>query len=307
MMNKYYPETLKTLPIWALWRIEADPKGRPTKVPYSAHSNRRASSIDPATWGTFSQVMNRFRTRPGFYNGISLMITKDYELVFIDIDHCIDDDGVMNETAADIIGAFSGQYIEYSQSGSGVHIITKGKIPRSFKNSRNGVEMYNDKRFCALTGDVLEEADPYVNQPAIDFVFKKYKTPEHIVKRVISQNTALQKDDKWVIERASSRNNKFSLLYSGNWQAAGYSSQSEADLSLCIILAFWTDGNTEQIDRLFRSSGLYRQKWDRDDYREATIQKALDCTIETYSSWTRRKNVERGDRFDRALSERWDR
>lgn len=307
MIDRYYPESYKKLPIWALWRIEADSKGRPTKVPYSAHSNRRASSIDPNTWGTFGQVTNRFRSRPGYYSGISMMISKDYGLVFIDIDHCIDDDGVMNETAADIIGAFTDQYIEYSQSGTGIHIITKGFIPRSFKNSRNGVEMYADKRFCALTGNAIGKGEPTENQFAIDYVFKKYKTPDREAKRVITQNTVLQMDDNKVIKLASGRNNRFGLLYAGDWQAAGYGSQSEADLSLCNILAFWTDCNIEQIDRIFRASGLYRPKWERDDYRGSTIQKALESTIETYSSWTHKKNVERGNKLDRALSEKWDR
>lgn len=305
--TKYYPESLKILPIWVLWRIEADQKGRQTKVPYSPHGSRRASSTDPKTWGTFSQVMDRFRSRPGFYNGIGLVISKDYGLVFIDIDHCIDKDGAMSEAAADIIESFTDQYIEFSQSGSGIHIITKGEIPRSFKNSQNGVEMYADKRFCAMTGNSLGKGEPTEEQFSIDYVFQKYKTPDREVKRVIAQNTALQKDDKWVIDHASKCNKYFSLLYSGDWSAAGKYSQSEADLSLCIILAFWTDCNTDQMDRIFRSSGLYREKWERADYREATIQAALYYTTETYSNWTRRKCIERGNNFDRALSERWDR
>ena len=308
MQNKtYYPESLKTLPIWALWRIETDPKGRKTKVPYSPHYNGKASSTDPRTWGTFNQAMKKFRSRPDFYSGISLVMSKYYDLVFIDIDHCIDKDGVMNETAADIVGSFPGQYIEYSQSGSGIHIIARGTIPKNFKNPNNGVEMYSSARFCALTGNVLTEDDPVEDQVNIDYVYKTYKTPEREAKRVITQNRALQRDDKWVIDHAARRCDKFTLLYSGNWQGAGYSSQSEADLSLCNILAFWTDCNTDQMDRIFRSSGLYREKWDRDDYRNATLEKAANCTIETISTYIHKKNVERGQRLDQALSKKWDR
>jgi hypothetical protein len=50
------------------------------------------------------------------------------------------------------------------------------------------------------------------------------------------------------------------------------------------LLAFWTGGDYERIDRLFRQSGLYREKWERDDYREQTIHKALENTTEFYES-----------------------
>jgi hypothetical protein len=40
-------------------------------------------------------------------------------------------------------------------------------------------------------------------------------------------------------------------------------------------LVFWTDGDADAVDRLFRQSGLYREKWERDDYRTRTIDLAL--------------------------------
>jgi hypothetical protein len=42
------------------------------------------------------------------------------------------------------------------------------------------------------------------------------------------------------------------------------------------MLRFWCGPDAERIDRLFRASGCYRSKWDRDDYRERTISKALE-------------------------------
>lgn len=303
--NRHYPETLKDLPIWTLWRLEPGTKGRLTKVPYSPHYNGRASSIDPETWGTFDQALHKFSSRPEYYNGISLIISKQYGLIFIDVDHCINKDGVLNEVASDIVSSFGCQFMEYSQSGTGIHIITRGQIPKSFKNSRNGVEMYNDKRFCALTGDVLIKGEPTEEQSVIDVLYQRYKTPEKPKKRVISKNRALHNSDKWIIEHASKRG-KFSDLYKGDWTGL-YGSQSEADLSLCLILAFWTDGNTDQIDRIFRTSGLYREKWDRQDYRESTIESAISQCEDTLSEYVRRKEYEGSERFDKALSQKWDR
>jgi hypothetical protein len=50
---------------------------------------------------------------------------------------------------------------------------------------------------------------------------------------------------------------------------------SRADLALLRHLAFWTNYNEERIDRLFRQSGLSRQKWEREDYRRMSLGKAL--------------------------------
>jgi primase-polymerase (primpol)-like protein len=80
----------------------------------------------------------------------------------------------------------------------------------------------------------------------------------------------------------------FSLLWEGKWQDS-FASQSEADLSLCCKLAFWSGKDKEQMDRLFRRSALYRDKWDEKHhasgatYGEETLNKAIEATETTYS------------------------
>ncbi len=85
--------------------------------------------------------------------------------------------------------------------------------------------------------------------------------------------------DDELIEIASRAANgdKFSHLYAGDWRAT-HGSQSQADLALCGMLSFWTQGDAQRIDRLFRRSGLMRSKWDRRDYRERTIERAILST-----------------------------
>ena len=84
-------------------------------------------------------------------------------------------------------------------------------------------------------------------------------------------------------------NGMFIDLFNGNWQDR-YGSQSEADMALALKLAFWTGKNTEQMDRLFRQSKLYREKWDkahRSDgttYGQETIAKAVEMQSQVYSS-----------------------
>jgi len=52
------------------------------------------------------------------------------------------------------------------------------------------------------------------------------------------------------------------------------------------MLAFWSGGDEAQIDRLFRRSGLMRDKWDRKQsgttYGAMTVHKAVSCCAEFY-------------------------
>lgn len=81
-------------------------------------------------------------------------------------------------------------------------------------------------------------------------------------------------DDRELLDRAFGASNgaAFRSLWEGRWENK---SQSEADMALCSMLAFWTGNDPARIDSMFRSSGLYREKWERPDYRERTIQNAL--------------------------------
>src|SRR5262249_27552916 len=64
-------------------------------------------------------------------------------------------------------------------------------------------------------------------------------------------------------KQAAQTGKRFRQLFEqGDWRGAGYRSQSEADLALCGLLAFWTGRDATDVDRLFRSSALMREKWD---------------------------------------------
>ena len=75
---------------------------------------------------------------------------------------------------------------------------------------------------------------------------------------------------------------KFLTLFSGDISEYG-DDHSRADQALCNMLAFWTSKDPERMDRLFRQSKLYRPKWNRKDYRDRTIQKAIATTQNVYS------------------------
>ena len=89
--------------------------------------------------------------------------------------------------------------------------------------------------------------------------------------------------DEEVIELTGRARNstKFEALWRGD--TSGYDSPSEADQAFISLLAFYTQ-DEEQLDRLYRQSGLCRDKWiERADYRRRTIETALCNLTKTYT------------------------
>ena len=102
--------------------------------------------------------------------------------------------------------------------------------------------------------------------------------PEAPAKPVHQNGTgpALSLTDDDLIQKAKRARNgaKFEQLWNGS--TTGHKGHSEADMALCTHLAWWTK-DPAQIERLFGASGLNRDKWaDRADYRNRTIDRALD-------------------------------
>ena len=96
--------------------------------------------------------------------------------------------------------------------------------------------------------------------------------------------------DDALIEKAM--NAKNGLLFTELWRgntAAYNSDDSKADASLCALLAFWTAKDAARIDRLFRRSGLMRDKWDEVRYADGglygavTIQRAIALQKNSYT------------------------
>lgn len=93
---------------------------------------------------------------------------------------------------------------------------------------------------------------------------------------------ALGMDDHELIQKASNataNGAQFARLWAGQHDG----DHSAADQALVNLLAFWTGKDSERMDRLFRQSGLYREKWERTDYRESTIQSALRGVRNAYN------------------------
>ena len=176
--NGTFPQELAERRQWICWRLEPNMKGdRPNKTPYSPHSSRRASSIDPTTWGTLEDA--RRACEKYNYTGLGFVFTNDDDFVGVDIDHCRNKDtGVLNETAAAIISK-AATYTEISPSGEGLHLFFHGTIPPGGnKNSKTGVEMYAFGRYFTMTGNRLDNTPLSVQEDSGALAWIHASAPE---------------------------------------------------------------------------------------------------------------------------------
>ena len=157
------PAPLKALTQWVCTKGDS-------KVPLNPFCGYNASSTDPTSWGSFDTA--KHGVERGLYDYVGFVF-NDNGIVGIDIDDGYDEDGLMSELAADIIGR-CGSYTEKSKSGRGFHILLFGDLPFKGKNNLKGVEIYKASRFFIMTGDTLIYRNMVENQEAIDYILEKY-------------------------------------------------------------------------------------------------------------------------------------
>src|SRR5215204_5912785 len=297
---------MKDLRQWLCWRFE-ERDGKPTKVPYDPSTGEKAESTNPKTWTSYEKA--RRACRDHGYDGIGFVFTVDDDLCGVDLDKCLDPEtGELEGWAQEIIGELD-SYTEISPSGTGVHILVRGVLPAG-RNRKGRFEAYDRGRYFTVTGKHLPGSPQTIEsrQEALQSIVKrmfaeqstnghaKPVAPTELVDNGLSDSKVIQK------ALAASNGERFSRLWNGDTQE--YGSHSEADLALCGMLAFWTGGDATRMDTLFRQSALYREKWDRNDYRNKTIAEALNGKTEFYEAPRR---VKLADGTERKVEEKEER
>jgi len=271
--------------VWVCWKITLR-DGKETKMPINPMTGDEASTTDGATWGSLEQAVQRYREHAddGGLHGIGRVLVEGEGIVGIDLDDCRDEDsGAIADWASTWIERLD-SYTEISPSGTGLKIFVRGRKPGSkCRNAKAGVEIYEKARFFAVTGNRLTSSSTSVEhrQEALEDFYNEFfgiEEDEATVDSVVPAMPASALDDEQILAHAetAANGNKFKSLWDGHSES--YGSSSEADMALCSLLAFWTK-DAGQIDRLFRRSKLYREKWDSargtGTYGSATINAAL--------------------------------
>ena len=256
--SKNIPNELKIFPQWVCYRT-TKLESKTAKYMISPVTGKFAKSNDPHTWTDYNTAFHYMIAKR--LEGLAFVLTEG--IVFVDIDHVTDENGTMSLFAQKILEELPKTYAERSVSGNGIHIFCKGRLPKNAlkRNDKLGLEMYDTKRFVCITGDIIDhrkeilECEDLIQSVHERYIGKRipYVQPKTI-ESVLTDNEIVSKI------RESKQGQKFEMLYSGN--ISGYPSHSNADYAFVKILAFWTQDKS-QIDSIVRSSGLYREKWDR--------------------------------------------
>lgn len=275
------PGELKDCYQWVCWRFE-ERNGKLTKVPIAPFSGQNASPTDLNSWNSFENAL-KYTAKNGIA-GIGFVFTDNDPYCGIDIDKCRNPEtGKITDFAYKVIKMMD-SYTEISPSGKGVHIIFIGKLSGTGRKNPNlGIEVYDSKRYFTMTGNILDSKDQIQDrQTELEAILSDYfesetMQPNNAVHNNSACGIASRLSNEKIIEKAmqATNGNKFTQLWKGDWEGAGYPSPSEADLALSSMLTFYIGDDPERIDRVFRQSGLYRKKWERPDYTERTIGKAL--------------------------------
>jgi len=281
------PQELKDLPQWVCWERVPNKKNpdKMDKVPKRANSVYGADTTDPEHWADFADTRDYYLD--DHYHGIGFVFSKDDPYCGIDLDKCRDSDtGQIQPWAIAIIESLN-SYTEISQSGTGIHILVKAKLSekgrkRCLPGTDHEVEIYDRARFFATTGDRLDDypEDVQERQTVVSELYDSL--PPKANDNAGSKPTDTQQirqvspviSDEEVKKRASEAGNgaKFQQLMAGD--SSDYPSESEADGGLAALIGFWTQ-DFDQILRIIQQSGLWDEKWEREDYQQSTINGAV--------------------------------
>lgn len=217
-------------------------------------TERKARPNNPNTFKDFHSVLAVIDR----YDGIGFLVGSG--IYGVDLDDFFDDAGELNSVSQNVVDAFSDCYMEYSPSGKGLHIYFKASgfnydMNKYYVNNKKlGMEVYVSgatTRFLTVTGSVFRGGAISEKSGVLQAILDEYMVAPKPVRQAVDWETESYLTDESVLEQASVSMNgkKFEALWNGDLK--GYASQSEADLALCSMLAFWCGKDVHQMDRLF--------------------------------------------------------
>lgn len=223
------------------WAVSINDGQSDWKRPRLPQSLAKMQINDPSQYSEYRQC-ERYP-----YKGFILTVDDPYTV--IDLDEPETEE--QRERHAKIYSAVQ-SYAEVSQSGKGVHIICRGKVPSSVR--RDKVEIYSHSRYIICTGKTIREMPIGDCQEMLDILWKEMRGTLEDSAPLIEFPERFS--DGLLMELAGNAGNsdKFDMLCNGMWEGL-YPSQSEADLALLSILCFYSPSN-EQVRRIFRMTKL---------------------------------------------------
>ena len=281
-LRKNVPDEMKNRPNWVIVRTKQnDVTGRLDKYLIDCHTGKFAESDNPETWTNFETACKYAKENGG--ETLAYALDGKDKICCVDVDNCKIGNDFTSNVPSEIAQRVPGTYTENSISGKGVHIFgkTDGMDLRTFSTDGK-LEFYQKAHFIAMTGDFKGISE----LKSFDTPSMKTYLEEKCAKRTDWKGTGKGVDglssmsDRDVVEKAESskHGDTFKALYSGQDLQNNH---SNSDMSLMNRLAFWCNGDKEQMLRIFATSGLYREG-KSPDYYEGTAVKAIKDTTSRF-------------------------
>ncbi|MHB8485516.1 MAG: phage NrS-1 polymerase family protein [Candidatus Acidiferrales bacterium] len=293
-----FPQELKDLNRWIVRTADKQPHS-----PFPEDENR--GPIDPHDeqyQSDYDNCMGALDETTRFA-GAGFVFNYEDGLTGVDFDDCVDPETL--EIRADVKEIITNinSYCEFSPSRTGIHMIVKGwQFPwdgtKAGKQGRKAgdAEIYSGKRYFTVTGHHVPGTPLIVESRDMSALYERIcggefkRTADKTAKnQLTSADTSTPKESVQIRSTGTTLTTKRQLLMSGKivsqnplvisdgmGNTVQYPSHSEADLALCTVLAFG-GLDSEKIDASFRQSVLFRDKWERADYRENTISSAIEA------------------------------
>lgn len=283
-------------------KIPCDISGKTIDANDPRNCKPHADVAPHATWD---------ETRPSAPYGVGFVLNGD-GWWFLDLDNCLTKDRKWEPWAKATFLSFTGALGEASTSGNGLHILGRCDPAKLEDRKRKWgkpdgqeQEFYTMGRFVALSkvGLTVIGGGEYTDKDWTEQLLRTVPQREQLGALPDGRAPSYTgpEDDDRLIEmmlRSKSAASAFGgVSLKDLWEAndevlsqkypafsgAGGFDHSSADAALMSHLAFWTGKDMPRMDRLFRRSGLMRDKYEeRADYRRNTIQNAARLCKKVY-------------------------
>jgi hypothetical protein len=160
------PAELRGLKQWCCYRLIFDEHRKKNRKPPHSPISGEAIGAVPKYRDQFTDFASAVEGCKKFnLDGVGFVFTAEDDFVGIDFDNAVAD-GRIKDSVQNWMPWFEASYKEFSISGTGVHLIVKGKLNRAVVATElpNGdgasAELYSEGRFFTVSGNRIGEPNP---------------------------------------------------------------------------------------------------------------------------------------------------
>lgn len=283
-----FPQELLECKHWCYARPELRDNGKIDKVPFALGRRRDAGK----SYLSFDEALRQAHAdKEAIGVGVNL---RGIPILCLDLDNVTDAQGNLNEKGHSTIikGALAlpNAYIERSISRTGLHVFIPYPIEKTkdLKYKINGMgECFHggiQGRYVLITAIAYHPGTPTISTDVEQFLgtYFRQKTREAPILKLVKPAKSAEVWLNYLTEQHDNKSNELASLFFGDVEtiekikAEGRrdGSDSGVDWYLAQGLIRLIGADLDMVKEVMLSSSLKREKWDREDYLDTTIEEA---------------------------------